>query len=57
MGSHNTTLRERPAPPNNAFEPTPLSGEQDRADFESWSAPLLSRSIGAARLNAGRWAA
>jgi hypothetical protein len=22
--------------PNNAFEPTPLCGEQDRADFDSW---------------------
>jgi len=23
-------------PPNNAFEPTPLCGEQDRADFGVW---------------------
>jgi hypothetical protein len=23
-------------PPNNAFEPTPLCGEQDQADFEGW---------------------
>jgi hypothetical protein len=22
--------------PNNAFEPTPLCGERDRADFEGW---------------------
>jgi len=22
-------------PPNNAFEPTPLGGEQDRTDFET----------------------
>jgi hypothetical protein len=22
--------------PNNAFEPTPLCGEQDRRDFKSW---------------------
>jgi hypothetical protein len=22
--------------PNTALEPTPLRGEQDRADFESW---------------------
>jgi hypothetical protein len=23
--------------PNNAFEPTPLSGERDRANFEGWN--------------------
>ena len=43
LGSRiSVTMREgekATGPPNTGMEPTPLSGEQDRGDFEGWIRP------------------